>query len=436
MLRRVFYFLWWEGAFALAYDTWMGPTYLTGLAGELGVPVYLVSLLAAAPWIGAVGQVFGIWVLEKVGSVRTYALRLAIASRLLWCLPVFLALYWGWRAHEGGRPFPLVPWFTVLTLVAGLAALLGASSAAAWNSWVRGWVPGSFRGRFFGVRQRYVMLTLLLANLTASSCVSWKIGEFHAGYFLLAVMALISAGISSALLAQVPDIPLEAPVKRSFREIILEPLRNERFKEALILGATFHGALQLAGPYFPYFFTHELKISMSWVAIWAALSSLGCLAFTGWWGKYIDRTQNLGRILWLTGSLIALSPLPYAFASAEVIRWIAPFEYFMNGGVWSGYSIALTALVFAACPDGRSAVYFSLYSAAIGIAGAVANLLGARLVEWLAPWGGFRALWVVASVVRMIAAWRFYQVIHLSRLRRDPEFEVQLATSIRGESGL
>ena len=35
--------LYWEGAFAMVYDTWIGPTYLSGLAGELEPNL--------APWV-------------------------------------------------------------------------------------------------------------------------------------------------------------------------------------------------------------------------------------------------------------------------------------------------------------------------------------------------------------------------------------------------
>lgn len=436
MLRKIFFLFWWEGAFALAYDTWMGPTYLTGLAGELGVPVEWVSWIAAAPWIGSIGQVFGIWALARVRSVRAYTLWVALASRLVWILPIGLAIAWTWRAHQERTEFPVVHWFSILAMTASVAALLGASSAAAWNSWVRGSVPAKIRGRFFGVRQRYVMFTLLLANLIASICVGWKVGEFRAGYLLLGILAVASALVSSLILAQVPDVRSIEVSRRSLRQTLLEPLKNQRFKQALILGATFHGAIQLAGPYFPYFFTHELRLPMSLVAIWTALTSLGCFLFTGWWGRKIDRTPNLGKTLWVTGTLLALSPLPYAFLSAETIRWIAPIEYFWNGAVWAGYSIALTTLLFGSCPDARSAVYFSLYAAAMGVAGLAGNLIGAQIAEWFKPWGGFRALWVIASILRVIAAWRYFHVITRRRLRRKPDFELQVMTSTHGDSGV
>ncbi len=53
----------WEAAFAVAYETWIGPTYINGLAGELGLDLKWVAFLAAVPWLGALGQIAGPWAL-------------------------------------------------------------------------------------------------------------------------------------------------------------------------------------------------------------------------------------------------------------------------------------------------------------------------------------------------------------------------------------
>jgi hypothetical protein len=50
-------------------------------------------------------------------------------------------------------------------------------------------------------------------------------------------------------------------------------------------------------------------------------------------------------------------------------------------------------------------VYFSLYMAATGLTGAACTFLGGHLSVWLAPWGGFRALWVVGVALRLSVVW-------------------------------
>src|SRR5436305_281269 len=101
--RPIFYLLCWEGAFAAAYDAWLGPTYLSGLAGELRVPVSLVSFLIAVPWIGATGQLLGIWALPRVPSLKAHTLKLAAIARALWVLPLFLALFLAIETSRSGN---------------------------------------------------------------------------------------------------------------------------------------------------------------------------------------------------------------------------------------------------------------------------------------------------------------------------------------------
>src|SRR4051812_1698553 len=92
--RTAFRLLFFEGALAMVHDAWTGPTYLSGLAGELHAPVFWVSVLCSAAWIGAVGQLVGAWVYERTPSYKQYAVKLSAASRALWLIPLFMAGFW------------------------------------------------------------------------------------------------------------------------------------------------------------------------------------------------------------------------------------------------------------------------------------------------------------------------------------------------------
>jgi hypothetical protein len=409
-LRRAFELLCWEGAFAMAYEAWIvGPNYLSGLAGEAGMSAGLVTLLASFVSIGSVGQligIWGIWRLDRPAAIRRYTLRLASAARALWLIPWILALYWGLRPE----PFPARAWFVITACTGCGSALLASSSAAAWNSWVRGLVPEGLRGRFFGLRQRYVMAGLILANGLGALWVGWKPGQRYVGYLLLGGLGLVSAACSTWLLSRVPEHASEAasapaqPGRLSW-DMLLEPLRDRRFRRVLLLGALFNGTIQMAGPYFPYFFTREAGIAMGWIAAWSMLTNLGCVLAAVPWGRKLDETGDPLPVLRLCGFFVGLSPLFYLSKSAQWITFIAPLDYFTNGLVWSGYLLGTTALLFEATPEGRNATYFSVYAAASGLAGALGVFVGGQLAVRLEPWGGFRALWVVAAALRVSVVW-------------------------------
>lgn len=411
-IRSAFSLLCWEASFALAYETWVGASYLSGLAGELAVPVVWVTLITALPWIGSAGQLFGVRYLVRVKSVKRYVLGVAMAGRSLWLVPLALAAFWGYRSTASGEAFPTQAWFGATALIACLATLLSSSGAVGWMAWIRDLIPGSIHGRFLGTRQRYVMLGLIAANLLGAAWVGWKPRGLYVGYAALGLLAIVAGAISTALLSQVP-----APVNRGgpraevsatgFRAAWRELLSGTQYGRIVLFGAAFNGAIQLAGPYFPYYYTRDLAIPMSWVAVWATLTNLGCLVAAGTWGRLVDRRGGAIPALWLCCHLISVSPLPYVVRSAEWVKWVAPAEFFVNGLAWSGFQLAVTTLLLRASPAGASAAHFSIYAFLAGLTGAAGSLLGGWLSVALAPWGGFPALWVVASVVRLATTWIF-----------------------------
>ena len=427
--RAVFMLLCWEGAFATAYDTWIGSTYISGMAGELGVGIGIVTLLSAMPWLGQVGQFLGIGYFQRVDSVKSTSLKLAVAARAVWTIPLFMAGYWGLRTRYYSVAFPKSQWLLLLAVVATLSAMLGSASAVAWNSWMKGLVPETLRGRFAGARQCYGMIALILANGLAAAWVNFKPHGYFVGYGIIGLLAVIVGGVSLAFANRAPDIELrkDAGVLAQSTSVALkEVFRNEKFRSLLIFAAAMHGAVQMGGPYFPYYFTKELHISMQSIAVWAMLTNLGYVLSAGFWGKKID-LDGPKNVLWKMGNVIALAPLVYVLPGAAAIRWIAPFEYFANGVFWCGYNIALSTLLFRTCPKGKNAAYFSVYAACFGIAGAAGTLLGGSLAETLSSVGGFRALWVVTTLVRLGALWGLFSLLSRGQFSLPFKRKTQIA---------
>jgi hypothetical protein len=407
--RGVLRLLCWEAAFVITFDTLVGPTYLSGLAGELKIDLGLVSALAAIPWIGASGQVFGAWAFERNRSVKRYVLALAGAGRALWAVPLLAAAWWGARARWHGAPFPVTRWFLLAALCACLSSLLTSASANAWLYWMRTLVPGRFQGRFFACRSRFSTIAFTVASLAAASLVGWVPQGYRLGSAALCGMALVAGGLAIWLHSRVPDVPLPdaaAPGRpRPLREILREPLGDPEFRRLLRFGAAFNGAMQLASSYFPYYFTRELRIPMSQIALWSALANLGCFLSATYWGSRVDRPRATTEVLWWTGHAVALSPLLYCLGGAAYVLRIAPFDYLTNGIVWAGFTLAQTKWLLRSCPRGRGAAYFSVYAAAGGLSGAVCTFLGGHLAGWLAPWGGFRALFLLTTLTRLSVLW-------------------------------
>jgi hypothetical protein len=146
---------------------------------------------------------------------------------------------------------------------------------------------------------------------------------------------------------------------------------------------------------------------MSSVALWTGLSSVGCFLACGFWGKVTDRARTPYRVLWVTGHLIALSPVLYAFASNRTTQLLAPFEYLTYGLYSAGFALAQTSMLFRVGRRGNCAAYFALFAAVCGLSGIVGTFAGGALASALAARGGFRALFLISGIARFGALWGF-----------------------------
>ncbi|MEO5970084.1 MAG: hypothetical protein ABIQ95_09165, partial [Bdellovibrionia bacterium] len=207
--RQIVGILCWESIFGVAYDAWISPSYLSGLAGELKISLSLLSVVAAIPWIGASGQILGVWAFDHCTSVKWYVLGLAGLGRVLWFIPLGLGMYWGSQSYYHGIPFPADTWFIIASICACLSTTIIAASNSAWMYWVKILLPSKFQGRFFGYRQRFTMAAVILANLVAMPLVDWAPGGYHLGLGLLCTLALLSGTLSVTLNSKVHDVPVE-----------------------------------------------------------------------------------------------------------------------------------------------------------------------------------------------------------------------------------
>jgi hypothetical protein len=403
--RDVVHILCWESVFAVAFDAWVSPAYLSGLAGELKISVGLLSVVAAIPWIGASGQILGVWSFDKCTSVKWYVLGMAGLGRAFWLIPLVLSLYWGSQSYYYGAVFPAATWFVITATCASLSSLISCASMNAWMYWVKILLPNKFQGRFFGYRQRFTTAAVILTNLVAATLVDWKPQGYHVGLGLLCTLALLSGLISILLNSKVHDVPVERPSNehpRSLKELFGTPFKDRGFRKFLLYGVAFNGSLQFAGSYFPYYFTKELHLPMSYFALWSGIASLGCFLASNYWGRRIDKTGLPFEVLRITSLAIALAPLVYLIKSPEIIKIIAPLEYLFSGLAWSGFLLAQTKILLRLSPIGDSAAYFSVYATLCGLSGAIFTFLGGQLVQVLVARGEFRLFWLIATVMRLL----------------------------------
>lgn len=405
--RRAFPWLIADAAAAMAYDTWIGPVYLSAWAGKIGVPPDRLPWLTALPLLGSVGQLLGFVALARFSQslpIKWLCIALATLARSIWALAFLLPLS-DLQNLVGG-----------VGLIAALSSMIGLTSTSLWMAWMNGIVPKRFDGRFWGARARGSTAGVLLAHFVAGWILSNDSSEPSAPFALLLALAILAAVTSLITLIFVKP-PEAQTVIQSEEASGAPPIPFRRLAEPPLLGilgigAAFQAGIALAGPYFPYYFTHEVGLSATEVSFWYAMTQLGIASAALYWGKRWDHAYSSSNangpelrrgMFRLCAVMIALSPLPYVIRDASILRWIGPAEYFINGFAWAGFSVGLNTLLFRAVPGrdaGLTALLFSALTALQGISGALASMLGARISVWM----GFQSLWVIATAFRLLVA--------------------------------
>ncbi len=397
-----------EGALALGFETLVGPIYIGAWAGKMGIPAEKLPWLTALPLLGAVGQLIGVAALSGLASrlpLKWLCITLSSLARSLWCL-LFL--------FPSAGP-------EMVGIVGAVSSAIGLTGTSFWMAWMKGTVPQRFEGRFWGVRARGSTLGVLSAHVIAALTL-WHLERTGAQKLLpfavLLAVAMLSALGSVLILSTLPEGA--APSSRvRFKEL----LRSRPHMRLVGITCLFQAGMGLVGPYFPYYFTHEVGLASAEVSLWYGLTQLGMAVSAIFWGRRWDRAfagrgKSPGSLLSFTGVLLALSPLPYIVRDPDWLHWIGPPEYFINGVFFAGFQIGISTILFKAVgkqDSSRATVLFSVLAASQGLSSAAAAWLGSKLALWLAPLGGFRALWVVGTLYRLsVAIWV------LPRLSRSP----------------
>ncbi|MBU6375000.1 MAG: hypothetical protein KGQ59_03305 [Bdellovibrionales bacterium] len=389
-----------EAGLAMAYETWVGPTYLSTWAGTLGVERNQLAWLTALPILGSLGQAVGVLLflrLAKNISLKHLCLTLTLFARSLWLIPLVAA----WSGSKITAES-----VGMIGVLAAASSAIGLTSTSFWMAWMRTLVPAHQEGWFWGGRNHWSTIGVLCAHFF--SAVWLKANAGATAFEVLLLLALLSALGSLWLLSRLP-----AATKSNTPEVFrfeFKRLQEPQFKELLLFAGLFHGAMTLAGPYFPYYFTRELGLNGSHVAFWSIMAQLGMWLTSSFWGRQLDLNGGLAfrvlgkplSVLKLGTILMSLSPLPYIISNPPVIQWVGPAEYFINGVASAAYAIALNTLIFQRTRGNAfmSMTLFSAITAIQGILGASTALLGSKILDSFSS-TGFQALWVIAAASRL-----------------------------------
>ena len=457
------------GALGMAWWVMSQGMPLTMFFEALGSSGFVLGLVSAVIQAAVLLQIPAALLSERLEERKLPWARLTLVSRFIWFLPAVCVML------APGQPRLVA----ALTLgVVAVSALLQQSVGAFWFSWMADLVPERVRGRFWGLRQSWVMAAFLVAMQLAGyildrySPVSGGTRAWQ-GFALVFILASIFGCADIIIHLWVPEPRGERRVSEApWPQRILEPLRNREFR-LLTMAMGLQGlSLGLLGLGLVYL-KKDFPVTYSQLAAITVSGALGTLVFSSVWGYVMDRVggRALGAILFAVIPVLAIvwffvepysTSFPGLFASIRGLgpavafgvkllpeaarQWVEAFELpqpvwllifgsFLGGAVYGGVGLCQLNLVSALAPErGRTmamAVHWSVAGllCAIGslTAGKVMDYFAAHPVHWNLPTGTHFAFFHALLLAHVVLIWGLTLPLFLRLRPRKGEPSLRVA---------
>lgn len=356
-----------------------GGAFLVAFALLLGASNRVIGFVAAIGPMAQVLQLPAVFLVDKVRARKLLVVIACILSRL--CL-VAVALV----------PFFFPPGVR-LTAFFGFLFLffaIGAVSGCAFNSWVRDLVPDAMMGKYFARRMALSIGTGAVLSLAAAVGVDFFQGrlpeEFHV-YMILFGIAAAFGFVDVYFLGRIPEPRMALGDQKGILSMLIEPFRNERFRQLLFFLGSWHFAVMFAAPFFTVYLLRRLGLSMTWVIGLAVLSQLVNVAFLGIWGKLSDRFGNKS-ILLVAGPAFLISIALWPFTTLpEKHMFTVPLLILIHslaGMSTAGVVLSAGTIALKAAPKGAATAYLATNALVAGTASTLAPILAGFAGDWFA----------------------------------------------------
>lgn len=403
-----------EGALAGVMAVFTGGVVLTGLALSLGANEFFIGLLASVQAGVNLFQLRAYRRLERSGSRKSMAVTFAMASRLVWVLIAVLLLI----SADGFRPYRL----GLFILLYATSSILGIFSAVPWVSWLVDLVPEKVRGRFFAQRNLAAGAVGVVLGIVAGKFIDlWNehsVGPAAAGFAILIGAGLVFGFRAVKMQRMMFDPPfLHHGSRLTFWETLRDPFRDGNFRRLFFFRIAFDLSMGVAGTFYGVYMLTQAKLSFTFVAAMAMITTLMNFIALKPWGRILDRFGNKPVLQICVAGKVLFACL-WLFTSPETL-WLYPVIH-LFGVFDAGISLAIPDLLFKTAPVERRSNYIAVDGTVVGIAATVAPLIGGGLAVaftdlhysfgWV-QWEHFHFLFLLALVLR-VAAMRLLSYVH------------------------
>ena len=387
----------------------------------LHVSGFELGLLTAARQLSTLAQVPAAYLGEGLVRRKPVWGLLCGTHRLLWLGPALLP----WLFSGSADQWPL--WIIACL---GLSELLANCSVSLWFSWMADLVPASRAGRFWGGRQRYLSVAILIAALVFGVVLQRSAGL--TGFQMVFAVGALFGVADIVLHLAVHEPPHRKPKGAAGMTRVRQIWGSPRFRQLTWAMGLWTAAVTMPGYLngLPSFFSvvylkEALGASYGEASLVFAAAAFGGVLWTPSIGTWVDRRGAARVLVWLMG-LGPLVSLAWVFLGTGLVRipllggvcsgvLVAGAASLWMGGAYAGVTLCQMRLTQECTEPGSRTLAMGMHLAAVGVLGAAGALLagvikdhvgvtGFQLGPGWAPFSYFQVLILVQVALVWLGA--------------------------------
>jgi MFS family permease len=269
-------------------------------------------------------------------------------------------------------------------------------------------IPVERRGSYFGGRDLWGALTAIAAGYFISILLNPDLAPPFPTNFALIFLFAGAAALTGLGAFSLVTEPAETSSVKSIT--FLEQVRAARHLvrgnpvyRRFLLTRIVIAISDIATPFYAIYATRLLNIPAETIGVYIGISTVAGLIANPLWSRTSDRHGNRILLVGAASCLLALPPLALLFGFLPSSPALAlPFGllFLLNGIARPAANIAYPSYLLEIAPAPERPLYISFTNTMLGLATLV-PIIGGTLLDLF----GFRALFLIALIVSLIAWW-------------------------------
>jgi HEAT repeat protein len=367
-----------DGAFATAFATLVGGTFLVGFVKANGGSDIWIGLLTAIPSLLGILQIPGSILGRRFEGFKSYVLPGGALWRIFY-LP-FVALPLLAIAPDAK--------LLILAICVTLASFSQLLVNPIYNDWLAELVPQTSRGWFFSRRN-----ALLAGVGTGVGVIGGLILDYMRkeddpmnGFAMVFGLGLFCALLSQIFFNRMRDVPRTNVMREGLAEALgafKRPMADRKFRTVLIFFVAFIFGQTFPGNLFGAYALESLHLPFTVIQCCGAAQAVGSILAGKWWGYFADKYGNRPLLL-IAGLGISLTPIAWMLTKPDQLAYnttVLIIGHIYSGIVWGGVAVCQFNLLLATAKVEDRANYLGVGMATQALIGGIAPLVGAQVLS-------------------------------------------------------